>query len=175
MKRIISLAYLLIGVLPACIAQENKFPTPAGNSNQLFFLQRSQNINTVIYELNLKQGIIDTTEPVHIYWISYADKGQKEELTGIQRKYAYGLETKYLSKDHSELRFLANKKYPLVLMKGADNKYHVYDKINQKQSILSRIYLQLNGGSLFSPKIEYITLTGTDPDSGTEVFEKKKI
>jgi len=151
------------------------FPTPAGNPNQLFFLQRSQNTNTIVYELNLKGGIMDTIEPVHIFWICYAEKGQREELTGLQRKYAYGLATKFISKDRYELHFLANKKYFLLLTKGVDNKYHVYDSINQKEAMVSRIYLQLKGGSPLSPKIDYATLTGIDPDSGKEVFEKKKI
>jgi hypothetical protein len=151
------------------------FPTPAGNPNQLFFLQRSQNTNTIIYELNLKNGIMDTIEPVHIFWICYAEKGQREELTGLQRKYAYGMETKFISKDRYELHFLANKKYFVLLMKGQDDKFHVYDNINQKEAVLSRIYVQLKGGSPLSPKIDYVTLAGIDPDSGKEVFEKKKM
>jgi hypothetical protein len=136
-------------------------------------MQRSQNTNTIIYELNLKNGIMDSIEPVHVYWICYAEKGQREELTGIQRKYAYGLATKFISKDHYELHFLANKKYFLLLMKGLDEKYHVYDTINQKEAIVSRIYIQTKGGSPLSPKIDYVTFTGIDPDSGKEVFEKR--
>src|ERR1700676_1957140 len=79
-----------------------KFPTPMGNPNQLFFLQRTQNTNTVIYELNMKNGVVDSAEPVHIFWICYAEKSQKEELNEIQRKRAYGLTTQYISKDHYE-------------------------------------------------------------------------
>ncbi|WP_259071757.1 DUF4833 domain-containing protein [Mucilaginibacter sp. X4EP1] len=33
-----------------------KFPVPRGNPKQLFFLQRSQNTNTVVYELNIKDA-----------------------------------------------------------------------------------------------------------------------
>jgi hypothetical protein len=152
-----------------------KFPTPEGNSNQLFFLQRSQNTNTVIYELNLKNGLLDTIEPIHIFWICYAEHGQQEELTELQRKRAYGLAIRQIAKDHYELRFLADKKYAMDLMKGSDNKFHIYNLINQKQVIFSKIYLQLHGGTLFSPKIEYVVLTGIDPMTGAEVSEKKTI
>jgi hypothetical protein len=176
MIKLLSFLQLFLFISLISRAQDTTaFPTPTGNSNQLFFLQRSQNTNTIVYELNLKEGAMDTTQPVHIFWICYAEKGQREELTGIQRKYAYGLETKFISKDRYELHFLANKKYFVLLMKGVDNKYHVYDTINQKEVILSRIYLQLKGGSPLSPKIDYVTLTGIDPDSGKEVFEKKKM
>ena len=146
-----------------------------GNPNQLFFLQRTQNTNTVIYELNMKNGVVDSAEPVHIFWICYAEKSQKEELNEIQRKRAYGLTTKYISKDHYELRFLANKKYAIELMKGKDNNYHVYDQINQKQAILIRVYLQIHGGTVFSPNIEYVLLNGIDPETETIVSEKKKM
>jgi len=154
---------------------EVSFPKPNGNSNQLFFLQRTPNANTVVYELNVKNGELDSIEPVHIFWILYGKNAEIEELTSIQRKYAYGLSTQLISEDHYELRFLANKKYALQMMKGPDYKYHIYYPINNKQAILSRIYLQINGGSLFSPHIEYVEFTGLDPESGTELVERKKI
>jgi hypothetical protein len=170
------LVFGIILIIPKAYSQDSlKFPTPSGNPSQLFFLQRSQNTNTVIYELNFKDGVMDTVEPVHIFWICYAEHGQREELTEIQRKRAYGLETKHITKEHYELRFLANKKYVLDLMKGPDHKFHIYNMINQKQVIFSKIYLQLHGGTLFSPNIEYVVLTGIDPASGTEVSEKKTI
>ena len=151
------------------------FPKPNGNPNQLFFLQRTPNANTVVYELNVKNGELDSIEPVHVFWILYGKNAEIEELTPIQRKYAYGLSTQLISKDHYELRFLANIKYALQMIKGSDYKYHVYYPINNIQAILSRIYLQINGGSLFSPNIEYVEFSGINPESGTEVFERKKI
>jgi hypothetical protein len=151
-----------------------RFPVPRGNPKQLFFLQRSQNTNTVVYELNIKSGVLDSVAPIHIFWICYAEKSQKEELTSLQRQHAYGLMTTYISKDHYELRFLANKKYVMQLMKGVDHLFHVYDKINGKQAILSSIYLQINGGSLFSPHIEYIMTRGFDAETGAQVTEKTR-
>lgn len=167
---------LLLSISVITWAQDTpNFPTPAKSENQLFYLQRSPNANTVIYEPNLQDGILDTIEPVHIFWIRYAEKGQLQELTAIQRKYAYGLSTKLISKGRYELRFLANKKYFLTLMKGYDNAYHVYDTINQKEAILLKMFIQLKTGSALFPKIEYVLLTGIDPESGKEVFEKIKI
>jgi hypothetical protein len=151
-----------------------KFPVPRGNPKQLFFLQRSQNANTVVYELNIKNGFLDSIAPVHIFWICYAEKSQKEELTSLQRQHAYGLSTTYISKDHYELRFLANKKHVMQLMKGPDHLFHVYDQINGKQAILSSIYLQINGGSLFSPHIDYIMTKGLDAETGATVAEKTR-
>lgn len=169
------LCLLFVFTTAQSFGQDNiKFPIPTGNPNQLFFLQRNQNTNTVVYELNFKHDVLDTVAPIHIYWICYAEKGQIEELTSVQKKYAYGLTVKYIAKDHYQLTFAADKKHIAELMKGPDNKYHVYDKISQKQAILSSVYLQIHGGSLFAPHIEYILLKGTDPETGAEIFEKKK-
>ena len=60
-------------------------------------------------------------------------------------------------------------------MKGPDNKFHIYKMINQKQVIFSKIYIQIHGGTMLSPNIEYVVLTGIDPDTGTEVSEKTTI
>ena len=50
------IALLLFVMNTAALAQENvKLPAPSGNPNQLFYLQRSTNTNTVVYELNLKE------------------------------------------------------------------------------------------------------------------------
>lgn len=47
--------------------------------------------------------MMDSVEPVHIFWICYAEHGQREELTELQRKRVYGLVTKYIGKDHYQL------------------------------------------------------------------------
>jgi hypothetical protein len=60
-------------------------------------------------------------------------------------------------------------------MKGSDYKYHIYYPINNKQAILSRIYLGISGGTLFSPNIEYVEFSGTDSETGTELVEREKI
>jgi hypothetical protein len=166
---------LLLKLDSVSAQNEMGFPIPSGNPNQLFYLQRTPNANTVIYELNIKNGVLDSVEPVHIFWIRYGEKSQNEELTAIQRKYAYGLSTQFISKDHYELRFLANKKYALQLKMGSDSRYHVYYPINNIQAILSSIYLRINGGSLFSPNIEYVEFSGITPESGMEIVERKKI
>ena len=168
--------YFIFFLNAPVLAQDNlKLPVPAGNPNQLFYMQRSPNTNTIVYELNSKNGVIDTVSPVHIFWICYAEHGQKEELTSVQRKYAYGLATKYLGKDRYELRFLANKKHVIELAKGKDQQFHVYDQINGQRAILTRMFLQIDGGSLFSPNITSVSVWGLDPENGSDVFEKKKI
>lgn len=159
-----------------CFAQrDSRYPTPAGNNNQLFFIQRDPNINTLIYELNIKDGLLKEDDPVHVYWIRYADKGQKEELNYIQRNFAYGMRSKMISKENFELHFVSYRKKIMYLKKGLDNKYNVYTDINKKQVILKQVFIRVNGGSFWVPNIEYVELKGVDPSSGLEVVERMKI
>ncbi|MDE3253626.1 MAG: DUF4833 domain-containing protein, partial [Bacteroidota bacterium] len=73
------------------MGQPGDFPVPQNNPNQLFYLQRPANTNTVIYELNAVNGVPDKKQPIHVFWIKYARNGEKEELTDLENKYAYGI------------------------------------------------------------------------------------
>ena len=68
---------------------QNEFPVPSGNDKQLFYLQRSPNSNTIVCELNYKDSVLDEENPVHVFWIVFTNKGQREELTDHYRNMAY--------------------------------------------------------------------------------------
>lgn len=110
---------IIVAAIPAQLVfpQEPVFPVPDGNPNQLFYLQRTPNTNTVVYELNYKNGQLNTDEPVHVFWIRYGEKGQKAELSGIQRSFAYGIKAARISTDKFELRFTSYKKVVMQLKK----------------------------------------------------------
>jgi len=113
--------------------------------------------------------------PVHVYWIKYNERGQKEELNFIQRKFAYGLVTKPLDNGKFDVRFVSYKKYPLSLMRSAsDNKYHMYATIDKKQVILNRIFLKIEGGTFWVPNVVYVEVKGIDPVTGKEIVERFK-
>jgi Domain of unknown function (DUF4833) len=153
---------------------DDKYPTPGDNVSRLFFVQRSPNTNTIIYELNNVDGHLDPENPIHVYWIRYADKGEKEELNYIQRKFAYGLITRQTGTDQYDVRFVSYKKFPLTLMKTGDGKYHIFATIAQKQMMLNRIFIQIEGGSFWLPNVIYVELKGTDPSTGREITERFK-
>jgi len=140
------------------------FPVPQGISNQLFYLQRDPNTNTIICQLNLdKRGEINKNQPVNVFWMRYGDKGEKKELSYIQRKFAYGIISKDLGNGQFELRFTSHKKLPMYLSKSVlDKKYHIYATINNKKMELERIFLRINGGSFWFPNVKYVEIKGHD-------------
>ncbi|MEO7212541.1 DUF4833 domain-containing protein [Mucilaginibacter sp.] len=152
------------------------FPVPPAYANTMFYLQRTTNTATLMYELNMDKdtGKPDTDEPMHVYWIRYNEKGQKEELNYIQRKFAYGLSQKSLGNDKYDIRFVSYKKIPLTLMKAADGKYHIFATVSQKLMALRSIFIKIEGGSFWLPNIVYVEMKGTDPATGKEITERFK-
>jgi len=153
------------------------FPIPPRNANSLFYLQRTPNINTIICELNEKDGRLDKDEPVHVLWIRYTEHRQRQELSFIQRHFAYGLKEKDLGNDVYELRFVSFKNLTLYLMKSpADNRPHVFTTITGRQAILNRIYVKIDpGGTFWSPNVEYLELKGVDSVSGKELIQRIRV
>jgi phosphatidylglycerophosphate synthase len=130
------------------------FPVPAGITNQLFYLQRDPNINTVIYQLNVNgAGKLDEDEPINVFWIRYTEQSKRKDLNFIQRKFAYGLTAKKVAADKYSLKFAAYDKVPFYLMKwSADNAFHVFAVVANKQIVLSRVYLRIEGGTFWELK-----------------------
>ena len=153
---------------------EPSFPVPPVNKESLFYLQRTPNTNTIICELNEQNGVLDKEDPVHVLWIRYTEQKQRQELSFIQRHFAYGLKEKDLGNDTWELRFVSYRKIPLYLMKSpTDNKHHVYATITGRSAILSRIYIRIDpGGTFWSPNVKYLELEGVDVQNGQELIQR---
>jgi hypothetical protein len=148
-------------------ALADTLPEPRGVRNMMFYLQRNPNANTVVYELNkTAQGGLDEQAPIHPYWIRYADGGERKELSYIQSKFAYGLKTRKLGKDNYELKFVCYNKLALYLRRAPDGRYQVYTTINQKEAVLDRIFVRIEGGTFWVPNVLYVELQGREAATG---------
>ncbi|HVV05900.1 MAG TPA: DUF4833 domain-containing protein [Puia sp.] len=153
------------------------FPVPPHRSNSLFYLQRTPNTNTIICELNEKNGEPDPDDPVHVLWIRYTEQKQRQELNFIQRHFAYGINSRSLGNGAYELHFVSYKKISMYLRKSpVDNQHHVYVNIDNKQMLLNRIYIKINpGGTFWNPNVEYFEFKGVDTANGKELSQRVKI
>jgi len=150
------------------------FPVPPHNKNMLFYLQRTVDVNTVIYEINyMANGEINKTKPVKVYWIDYANAGKISPLTYVQNKFAYGIA--YQKMDGHELIFKMNivsfKKITLYLKRGTDGFYQTYIEMNGKQCVLTNILVNIIGGTYMRPHISTIELFGKEIRSGDKITE----
>lgn len=169
--------FLLLFLLSqVAIAQENKsttLPTPKGK-DLLFFLQRTPDVNTVIYELNYKaDGTIDCKAPVKGSWLRYAEGGDYKNLSSFEKKFAYGVKCKAIGNGAFEIRLAAYQKIVLYLLKSKeDQQYKMYIKDEGKNLLLKRVFVKINGGSFWFPKVVYIDLFTVNSDTGIEILKR---
>ncbi len=183
MKYFVMLMMLLMGQHPGIAGEKNEndllpigqFPVPEKTDKLLFYIQRDPNTNTICYALNVdNNNKLDEKEPVHVFWIRYPEGGQRKELNYIQRKFAYGINNKKIAKDHYSLQSVAYSKLPLTLKKDNNGDFHVYTRINQKECVVERIFIRIDGGTFWSPNVLFIELKGTDPSTGKQEIQRFK-
>jgi phosphatidylglycerophosphate synthase len=149
------------------------FPIPRFNAKTQFYVQRTPNTNTIMYELNMKDGVLDEKDPVHVYWIRYASGGGTEELSYIQRKFAYGVKVTKVAEGKFKLLFAAYDKIPFYLMKSTAGIYHTYVEIEGKMMILRRLYIRIDpGGTFWAPNVKYVEFKGTEVGTGKELVKR---
>ena len=74
------------------------YPVPS-EPNQIFFLQRSMNSNTIVYAVRLDSDLkLDRRDPVEIFWRRFNDNGERLPITFAERNLAFGVRTKPLQK-----------------------------------------------------------------------------
>jgi hypothetical protein len=168
--------YLFLPLFCLSMEQAPEYPVPPASPELLFYLQRSINKNTLLYELNTdKEGRLVAEEPIRISWINYENKQEREPLNFFQRTLAYGIELEVIDKAQGKyrFRFVSYKgRYFYLLRSQAENRYRVYTSINKETSEVRNIYAEVEKGlNFFSPKVHYVKLEGINPATGKETVE----
>lgn len=169
------LALLLIG--QCAFAQDGlSLPEPK-LKNLLFFLQRTPDANTVVYQLNYdRYGELDTKVPIKASWIRYEENGICKDLTAVEKKLAYGVQCKYIGNDAYEVRLVSYKKFPMYLLKSKEDQQHkLYIKEEGKDLLLKRVFVKVERNSFMFPKVQYIDLFTIDSDNGHEILKRINI
>lgn len=166
------LVFILLASWAASHAQQG-YPVPAPDEKRIFYIQHSDNHNTFVYNANLKNGAIDTEQPVDIYKIAYNEGGQKMPLTAIQKALAFGMKTTLVSPNFYEMELAASKKVKFYLMLDKAGKAKTYTTVNGKKMFVERIFLKLKEGSSgMGINLDYALFTGRDFSTGQSVTEK---
>jgi len=158
------------------VAYVDTFPTPKNISNLLFYIQRDPNTNTICYTLNVdKAGKLDLSTPIYAFWIRYPEGGIKKDLNFIQRKFAYGINTKKQADGSYDVRSVAYSKLPLKLKRDAKGVFRIFASINRREAILERIFIRIgDGGTFWSPDVKYIELKGIEVETGKRTIMRFK-
>ena len=162
-------ALLTVGVLGSFAPE---LPVPPDSPQRLFYIQRSNNAHTVIYDANWQPGshTMDPKDPVKAYWIRYADKGQIQELTYTQRVLAFGVDTQPIPGGY-DMRLAAFKKRAIRVLTKNDHPIATTN-IAGKEARLRKIFVQLAGPDCLIPKVAYVELFGSDLQTGRATYER---
>jgi hypothetical protein len=152
-----------------------QLPIPKASENTLFYLQRSKNTNTVMYEAKVDQtGKLMPDTPISAYWLDYElGENIKSDLSYMERTAVYGVDSEELKdgKGSYVMRLKAFKDRAVTVAKNQLGKYEGLMTINGRKAILKRIYIEAKEG-LFTPSVVHVDLFGIDPVTGESVFER---
>ena len=170
---------LLVGLTGGMSTDHPKggnFPVPPHTNKTLFYVQRSTNSNTVMYDINLlPDKTIDSDDPVTVYWIRYAEKGQKKKLNYIERVLAYGVNCKPYHDNSFMLHFNASESKEVIVAIDPKGQARAQMAINKRKSYLEKIFVTVTEGGWRLPKVNYVEFFGTDLSNGEKTYEKMNI
>lgn len=153
------------------------FPAPPVNAKSLFYLQRTIDRNTLMYEINYNaNGSLNHKKPVKIYWIDYEKGATISQLTYAQNKFAYGINALEIAGKEPvfKLNLVSYKKIDLYLKLSDNGTYAIHVILNGKPCILNRVLVNITGGTNLNPDVSHIELTGKELATGEQIIEKFK-
>ncbi len=148
------------------------YPTPPVDKDLLFYIQRNQNHDTIVYKLNRTlDGLINKDLPMHAYWIKYTEGGISRELNQMQSKLAFGYESREINLDLYAFQFVSYKELTFYIVRKEDDTYQVIFNLNGRRVKLNHIYVYAMEFGVF-PDVKFIEFYGEEPDTGVSAYEK---
>jgi hypothetical protein len=137
--------------------------------NQLFYIERSVNANTVVYAARMDgDGHLDARAPVDVFWRWFNIDGHKKPLNFIERMMAYGVHaTGTAPPVHFSIVPLPEREMTLAL--DANRKPQALMKIGGHTVRVVYVYLEVIDGLI--PKVPSLDIFGIDTASGKAIRE----
>ena len=140
--------------------------------DQLFYIQRSPNSNTVIYAAQLDgKGNFDSKAPVGAFWRKFNIDGSKKPLNFIERMMAYGVRMN-AARPGQPLTFAIAALPQRQMSLGWDAQHHPITtlQIGAHTVRLVYVYLQVDERGLV-PDVPSLDIFGIDTTSGKAIHE----
>ena len=140
--------------------------------NQLFYVQRSPNANTVVYAAKLDgQGNFDSGTPVEAFWRKFNIDGSKQPLNFMERMMAYGVKLSPRKPGQPvSFAIAALPQRKLTLSWDAQHHPQATMTIGSKVVKLAYVYLHVVESGLL-PSVPQLDIFGTEIASGKAVHE----
>ncbi len=132
-----------VAAVVICALSANASAAPAEN---LFVISRSLNANIVRYDVHRTAGgKLDLEHPVDAYWLMAAQDGRREELTFMERQFAYGFSVSGVGAAGFSLRLTAFKQRE-VRVESLHGTYRPRVLIGAAIATLRSIYVKTDEG-----------------------------
>lgn len=162
---------LVFGLVIGILNSSNAISSDSTNAT-LFKIGRSKDANEIYYEVKTnRDGSLDLKEPIKIYWVKYTENGEIEPLTKIQQHFAYGLKFLKVTAEEASFQFVSYSKRTLTLRKTEDGSYGVFIIVDEKEVELERVFIQIDGGTFWFPKITRVEVHTRNPQEGDLLVE----
>lgn len=138
----------------------------------------------VVYEANMQNGQLSSSDPVTVYWLeidpAYQEANRKKniqsdrsELNYIEKTMAYGLSSEPVagSAGKYKVKLVAFKDRPVSVSLDASGKPKATMQIKGTECSISRIFVKAKDKMFGLPEVEHVDLTGVDAN-GTTVSER---
>ncbi len=151
------------------------YPVPQKTGNMLFYLQRSFNKNTIVFETELlADNILNSERPVKMHWIRYEEDGRISELSFLQRK-IFGMRCTSIDDTKSSFLLINSRMsiLKIIVRKSSLGNYKAYLEINKQMTELERVFIKATNNSFGIPiSFEYIEVSGILTESGRFNIER---
>ena len=138
--------------------------------NQLFYVQRSPNANTVVYAAKLDaQGNLDANTPVEAFWRKFNIDGSKQPLNFVERMMAYGVKIG-AHKPPITFTIASLPQRQLTLSMDAQHHPQATMAIGSHTVKVVYVYLQVVEGGLM-PSVPSLDIFGIDVSTGKAIHE----
>jgi hypothetical protein len=167
-KKIILLMFILVFTAGIAFADDNKCRP------HLFYIGKSDNANVIYYDANLDaQGRFDRRNPVTIYWLMHAQRGQRENMTMLERPH-FGINTRELE---SGVRWQMNMRQSLlahkdIILSIKDGCAVATADIGGVQSYMLNAFIEISPSSGILPDVTHIDINGISVADGTPTTER---
>jgi hypothetical protein len=140
--------------------------------DQLFYVQRSPNANTVVYAARLdSNGDFDSRAPIEAFWRKFNIDGSRQPLNFIERLMAYGVRLDRVTPGKPiTFDVVALPQRKLTLARDENGRPEALIQIGTRTVRLVYVYLQVVEGGLL-PSVPALDIVGTDIATGKAVRE----
>ena len=147
------------------------WPVP-NEPNQLFYLQRSSNLNTVVYTaLFDSAGVLNKKRPSQVYWRRYNTDGARKALKPIESRFAYGVNSKPAKTPGEYIVTLKPlPELPMLLRQSGPGKAELWVTLGGRTVKAVYAFVSIDESGLI-PKVTQVALHGIDPNTGRAISE----